>query len=320
MEQHPIPQQISSYEFKLVGEMTLKQFIKAAVGIVLALLINSSGLIFFIKWPLMIISGAGGLALAFVPFQDRPLETWISAFIKSIYSPTIYTYKKKGKNEWIEESLKDKKKVSGEGKEGDEDLEKEEEEVPKKDGNKVKEFIGSLPSVKREESKTNEDEEREAELERVSKLMEEKEEVATEKEKTEEKKPETSLEEKETDWRDKGADLNLKTEKREATGEAVFGKIPMPDIPETPNLIVGMATTSEGKIIEGAIVEIEDVEGNPTRVLKTNQLGQFKSSTQLANGRYLIITEKEGYSFDRVNIDLKGEIVQPIKIIAKDNL
>jgi len=30
MEQHPIPQQISSYEFKLVGEMTLKQFLKAA--------------------------------------------------------------------------------------------------------------------------------------------------------------------------------------------------------------------------------------------------------------------------------------------------
>ena len=49
MEQHPIPQQISSYEFKLVGEMTLKQFLKAAGGVVLALLINSSKIVFFIK-------------------------------------------------------------------------------------------------------------------------------------------------------------------------------------------------------------------------------------------------------------------------------
>lgn len=320
MEQHAIPQQISSYEFKLVGEMTLKQFIKAAAGIVLALLINSTKLIFFIKWPLMLIFGAGGLALAFVPFQDRPLETWVSAFIKSIYSPTIYTYKKKGKDGWMEESLKEDKKTSGEGEKGEEDLE-DEEESPKKDGNKVREFIGSLPSVKREEVKTNEDEEREKELERVSKLMEEKEEKKEEvKEKTAEEKVEEKKEENKEDWRDEKVDLNLKTEKLGATGEAVFGKIPMPDIPETPNLIVGMATTSEGKIIEGAIVEIQDEAGNPTRVLKTNQLGQFKSSTQLANGRYLIITEKEGYSFDRVNIDLKGEIVQPIKIIAKDNL
>jgi hypothetical protein len=96
MEQHPIPQQISSYEFKLVGEMTLKQFLKAAGGIIIALLINSSGLLFFIKWPLMLVFGAGGLALAFVPFQDRPLETWVLSFIKSIYSPTIYTYKRTG--------------------------------------------------------------------------------------------------------------------------------------------------------------------------------------------------------------------------------
>lgn len=60
MEQHPIPQQISSYEFKLVGEMTLKQFLKAAGGIVLALLFNSTKLVFFVKYPLVFLFGAGG--------------------------------------------------------------------------------------------------------------------------------------------------------------------------------------------------------------------------------------------------------------------
>ena len=64
MEQHPIPQQISSYEFKLVGEMTLKQFGKAAGGIILALIVNSSHLVFFIKWPLVFVFAAGGLAPA----------------------------------------------------------------------------------------------------------------------------------------------------------------------------------------------------------------------------------------------------------------
>ena len=69
MEQHPIPQHISSYEFKLVGEMTLKQFLKAAGGIILALLINSTKMVFFIKWPLMLTFGIGGLALAFHAIQ-----------------------------------------------------------------------------------------------------------------------------------------------------------------------------------------------------------------------------------------------------------
>ena len=79
-----------------------------------------------------------------------------------------------------------------------------------------------------------------------------------------------------------------------------------------------MATNQNGKIVDGVIVEIQDEHGSPTRVIKTNSLGQFKISTPLADGRYLIIAEKEGYSFDRVNVDLTGQIVDPIKIIAQN--
>src|SRR5512136_725865 len=65
MEQHPIPQQIASYQFKLVGDMTLKQFTQLAGG-----------------------------ALIFLPIQDRPLSTWIFAFLRSIYSPTYFVWNK----------------------------------------------------------------------------------------------------------------------------------------------------------------------------------------------------------------------------------
>lgn len=307
MEQHPIPQQISSYEFKLVGEMTLKQFLKAAGGIVIALLINSSGLLFFIKWPLMLLFGAGGLALAFVPFQDRPLETWVLSFIKSIYSPTIYTYKRNGDGTGTVKTAT--VKIANVKGEKGLDTEKPEEEVvvKKKEEKKVFEFIGTLPSVKRE-TKNKEVKPSMPELkpEPAEPVVEKKVEVVP--------KNEEPVEE---DWRRSETNLNLKTEKLGATGKALFGEIPMPNIPDVPNMIVGMVTSPEGKIVEGAIVEIQDESGNPSRVLKTNQLGQFKSSTQLANGRYLIITEKENFGFDRVNVDLTGGIVQPIKIIAK---
>lgn len=302
MEQHPIPQQITSYEFKLVGEMTLKQFGKAAGGIIAALLINALPLVFFIKWPLIFLFAGGGLALAFVPFQDRPLESWLKAFIKSIYAPTIYIYKKKNQRNWLDIDLS---KVIVNEKEEEEERERR---LPSKEGTKVKEFIESLPSVGREEG--------EKKMEKVEikskevKLENKKEnEVIKEVEKTEE------IVEKNVDYGK--TNLNLKREKLGATGEAVFGEIPMPDIPEMPNVIVGMVTNKNNKIIEGAIVEIQDKEGNPSRVLKTNQLGQFRSLTQLANGNYLVVPEKEGFDFDRVEVVLKGEIVQPIKIIAK---
>lgn len=305
MEQHAIPQQISSYEFKLVGEMTLKQFLKAAAGIVIALLINATPLIFFIKWPLMLIIGGGGLALAFVPFEDRPLDEWLISFIKSIYSPTIYTYKKTPDPNWLQIKR---------GKEEPKEEEIKVVEIKMKDKSKVAEFIKSLPSVKREEGVEVDEEKVEKEkgvdLEQVVAGMEEIETETNKEELAVKKEGETLPAEEER------VGLNLKREKLEATGQAVFGEIPMPDKPEVANVVVGMVTDNQGKIVEEAIVEIQDERGNPSRVLKTNPLGQFRTTTQLANGRYLVIPEKEGYKFDRVEIVLTGQIVDPIKIKA----
>jgi len=307
MEQHAIPQQITSYEFKLVGDMTIKQFAKAAGGIIIALLINSSKLVFFIKWPLIFIFAAGGLALAFVPFQDRPLETWLLSFIRSIYSPTIYVYKKNIPENWLEIDLSKQLKND----------EEEKVVVPIKEDKKIKEFINSLPSIGREGQATMSTE---VDTSLVRKEIPknpsrptaaspldggdqtEKQEIIEIEEKKEEAAP---------------VNLDLKKEKLEATGTAVFGEIPMPDIPNLPNLIVGMVMDQNHKMVEGAIVEIQDVDGNPSRVLKTNKLGQFRTLTQLSNGKYLVVTEKENLEFDRVEINLEGKIVEPIKILAK---
>jgi len=268
MEQHPIPQQISSYEFKLVGDMTLKQFLKAAVGIVLAIVINSTKLIVIVKWPLMLLCGGGGLLLAFVPFEDRPLEAWIVSFLRRIYSPTIFIYKRGIIKNWLDLDLTKKQ--------NEEDL--------------VMGVVGAK-----------------------EKRIEEKVKIETQEKVEVAKGTEVERE----DWRDTKANLNLKSERLEATGTAIFGSIPMPDIPEISNVIVGMATNMEGKIIDGVIIEIQDEHGKPSRVLKTNSLGQFRTTTPLANGRYLIIAEKNGHNFDRVNIDLNNEIVQPVRIISK---
>jgi len=95
MEQHPVPQDITGFEFKLVGDMTLKQFGYLAGGAVLAVLVFFSNLPPFFKWPLVSIFAFSGVAFAFMPIEERPLDKWVANFIKSIYSPTLFTWKKK---------------------------------------------------------------------------------------------------------------------------------------------------------------------------------------------------------------------------------
>lgn len=320
MDQHPIPQQISSYEFKLVGEMTLKQFLKAAAGIVLALIINSTKLIFIIKWPLIILFAAGGLALAFVPFQDRPLEQWLVAFIKSIYSPTIFIYRRGKVQNWLDLDLTKKVEDESEGEFDDYDVPAP---VYQKDNHRLKQFLTGLPTHRQgqvvggsaeeyETVKKNEEEEP-VEIEEV-----------TVQEPIEEPKiiinpPTKNMTTIDEEWRNQKANLDLKTEKLEATGQAVFGSTPMPNMSMTiPNVIAGMITDKTGKLLEGAIVEIQDENGNPARVLKTNPLGQFKTSTPLTNGKYLIVIEKEGLLFDRINVILEGKVLQPLKIVPNN--
>ena len=92
--QHPVPQNIMSVEFKLVGDLTVRQFVYLVVGGITVYLSFISKLPFLWKWSIIFFGGFGGLGLAFVPFGDRGLDQWIKNFIKSVSSPTQKVWKK----------------------------------------------------------------------------------------------------------------------------------------------------------------------------------------------------------------------------------
>src|SRR3989344_1469290 len=112
MEQHPLPQDIAAYKFRLVGSMTLKQFLELAGGVVIAWLIFSSPLNFLIKWTLAPMIAFFGFALAFIPFEDRPLDQWILNFFKAIYQPTQFVYHPEPKQPEFMEPVKIKPPLS----------------------------------------------------------------------------------------------------------------------------------------------------------------------------------------------------------------
>jgi hypothetical protein len=97
MEQHPVPQNVTTFQFRLIGDMTIKQFGYLAGGAILGYICFKLPLPFIITWPLAIFSAIGGFGLAFIPVEERPMDIWVLSFIKSIYSPTQYIWTREQK-------------------------------------------------------------------------------------------------------------------------------------------------------------------------------------------------------------------------------
>ena len=94
MEQHPIPQNVTTFQFRLIGDMTIKQFGYLAICAILAYVSYKLPLPIIISWPLVVLWVLLGIGLAFVPIEERPMDVWILSFIKSIYSPTQFVWQK----------------------------------------------------------------------------------------------------------------------------------------------------------------------------------------------------------------------------------
>lgn len=94
MEQHPVPRNITGFQFHLIGDMTLKQFGELLAGVILGYIAIKLPFPTFISWPLGTMFALLGVAFAFLPIQERPLDRWLIAFLRSIYSPTQFLWQK----------------------------------------------------------------------------------------------------------------------------------------------------------------------------------------------------------------------------------
>lgn len=97
MQQHAVPQNITGFEFKLIGFLTLRQFGYLAAAAIFDFILYSAKLPFYV---LLIIGGPialFALALAFLPINDMPFERWLAAFIKTVYSPNTRVWHREPK-------------------------------------------------------------------------------------------------------------------------------------------------------------------------------------------------------------------------------
>ena len=97
MREHPVPQDITGYNFHIIGDMTIKQFAEVGVGVILGFGIYATNLPGLIKWPLIVLSAGLGALAAFVPIEEQPVDHWIVTFIRVLYKPTKYYWRRKAK-------------------------------------------------------------------------------------------------------------------------------------------------------------------------------------------------------------------------------
>ncbi|KKS30443.1 MAG: hypothetical protein UU92_C0027G0005 [candidate division WWE3 bacterium GW2011_GWA1_42_12] len=92
-KQHAVPQNVMSVDFKLIGDLTMRQFAYVFIAGILAYL----SYVFFIgifRWPLVFIIAFSGIGFAFIPVQERGMDEWIVNFFKAMYMPTQRIWKK----------------------------------------------------------------------------------------------------------------------------------------------------------------------------------------------------------------------------------
>jgi len=299
MKQHPIPQDITNYKFHLIGSMTLKQFAELVAGAIIAFIIYSSNLIVIVKWPLLIFVVVLAVAIAFVPIEERPLDHWIVTFIKNLWKPTKFFWRKKPQvPDFFNYRV---------GKITQEGVNPEINYSPARRG-RVKEYLQSVPQAKDELDDW--DKQRLAWTDNLLKDFDQikvrPENIRVEKS---ESKPALKTKTRAIGTPDK--DLVVPPSKTNTIidGEtALVGEV---------NQISGQVVDQQGQAIANALVEIRNQDLKQTlRLIKTDTEGKFQANSTLPNGNYLITVEAQDLLFPETTVELTGQVFQALQIQA----
>lgn len=356
MDSHPIPQDVTNFQFRLIGDMTLKQFGYVAAGVVFAWIVLASPLPFFLK---LLFAGAcilAGVVLAFVPFEGRPADIMVLYFIKALFNPTQFVYQK-----FVQASTSPHKTYTPDAPKKEEKKQEEKvtvattpfvasqavaaqpkqpEQIPEppkpipeqkpaqqSQEPQLKQQIATL-TKELADAKTQEVQQAgsttTAAHEKVIDLEQQVQDIAKQKQDLEKQLvylQKALTEKKQQVFTPTTAQEPAKeTQHVKKVPKQMSASVGTPLVPDVPNLITGVVKDSRGNVLQSILIEIKDKDGNPVRAFKTNPLGQFAAATPLTNGIYTVSFEDPGskHSFDTVEITANGEILLPLEIISID--
>lgn len=315
MENHPIPQDVTGFQFKLIGNMTIKQFSYLATGVVLAWIMYLAPFSAFIKFPLAFVFSFFGFALAFIPLEGRPMDIMIIHFIKALFTPNQYVFQGAGVPSTtpitplpVQQSMPAKplpEPIKIVPKE-----EKPKEEPPQQTPLQQQELQNVVQIVADQnyqalqqqlEQARQEKESIEKELLALKQMLNQQKEIQPSPPPSQ---PPVMV-----------TKPIIKTAPAKSAPKTTG--LPTPDL---PNVLIGIIKDSRGNILPNILVEVKDKDGSPVRAFKTNQLGQFASATPLLNGVYTLeFDDPTGkQKFDALELTMSGEVIGAIEVVSID--
>lgn len=312
MENHPIPQDVTGFQFKLIGNLTVKQFAYLAIGVVLALILWQMPVNILIRVPICAFFVILGLGLAYLPISGRPMDLMIGNYIKALFRPTQFVYDKIGGQIYFPNktpaAIKDARQYQNSFS-----------PLPK---DKLKIYLDSLNSKPKNNFPMS------APNIMANSVLHQP--VSA---------PNLSVQPTAPHFNPAPqvpapappASPNLNklinptalTEQPKTAGQILRAPdraIGMPSVPDSPNLVTGITKDARGNALSNILIEVKDKEGNPVRAFKTNEVGRFASATPLINGVYTMEFEdpKAQNKFKEITINATGQIIMPIEAISVD--
>jgi len=347
MREHPIPQDITGYRFHLVGSMTLKQFAEILVGSIIALIFFKSGLPGIIRWPAIILFAGTGVLAAFVPFEERPLDHWITTFFQVMFKPTkfywkrepkipdAFTYIPQDKTDSIETNLDltptRKNRIYQYLQSINQPI-MEEDSFDIEEQKRVSGLLDSFQTVQitTEPSIENNQQNNKPELKvRVRKIqkMSMRNEVPAQNSTTTifTSQPQQPIAEKGYEKNESAypsyEKIEPSTKQKKVSKPVVLPPPPKIDAPfplsgTQLNQVGGIILSNSGELIEDALIEIKSPEGKTVTATNSNSLGQFLISGHLKSGKYQLHVSSPSQTFNPIEINLSGEKMDPIEIKA----
>ncbi len=337
MEPHPIPQNVTTFEFHLIGDMTLKQFLYLGVGSSIAylLFVFASAKYPLISWPLILTSALLGTAFAFLPIGSRSLDHWLGAFLRAIYTPTKRIWQKNGQTYKEDPLFQSRFIMYGSGSQSIPEQLQETANIAAPAVLPILTNPASLPT--QEELRKTVDLARQAQ-ELQGRI------IQTERSLNQIRAQSVHPTPIPVDYSSQVnkilSDLNILVDQASSIRAQLDSvgnvkppilqhqekvKVVIPVKPKQtqlaltsfPNVINGIIKDARGNYLESVVVVIYDREGLPVRALKSNKLGQFSGATPLPNGTYRIELEKDGFTFDVLQIELDSHVLPPLVIAAQ---
>lgn len=255
--------------------MTLKQFLYLLFGVGIAFMFFKAP----IGTPRYILAGFSlflGIAFAFIPINERPLEVWLANFIKSIYSPTLFL--------WEKDAALPLYLLPASRKTGQRAVKQQTtEELHRETRAKLDAYLKSVSA----KGQTGLDAEESQALKRIGGVIIQQPAIQPKSSGSLFRKPVISS----GRIAQETHSVKRSGEKATVSGIVRYGQEPVPEI----------------------LVHIYDNQHKPVRLMKTNKAGGFSSAIPLSRGLYTITVEdpKQRYRFKHYSFEVKDQALKP---------